>query len=172
MLLSGLLGVPAAYALARRNFPGKQLVILLFLLPMMIPPITFGIPLATVLYQAHLGGNMSGVILANLVPTVPFVVLVMIPFIEQIDPRIEAAARVFGAGTGRLFVHVLVPLLAPGHPRGAAAGAGAHHRHVRIDLLHRRARQPDAGRDALLRGRRRRRPRRTSRSTPWRSSTC
>jgi len=114
VLLSGLLGVPAAYALARRNFPGKQLVILLFLLPMMIPPITFGIPLATVLYQAHLGGNMSGVVLANLVPTVPFVVLVMIPFIEQIDPRVEAAARVFGAGTGRLFLHVLVPLLTPG----------------------------------------------------------
>jgi putative spermidine/putrescine transport system permease protein len=114
VLLSGLLGVPAAYALARRNFPGKQIVILLFLLPMLIPPITFGIPLATVLYQAHLGGNMSGVILANLVPTVPFVVLVMVPFIEQIDPRVEDAARVFGAGTGRLFLHVLVPLLAPG----------------------------------------------------------
>lgn len=114
VLLSGLLGVPAAYALARRNFPGKQVVMLLFLLPMMIPPITFGIPLATVLYQAHLGGNMTGVILANLVPTVPFVVLVMMPFIEQIDPRIESAARVFGAGTGRLFLHVLLPLLAPG----------------------------------------------------------
>jgi putative spermidine/putrescine transport system permease protein len=114
VLLSGLLGVPAAYALARRNFPGKQIVILLFLMPMMIPPITFGIPLATVLYQSHLGGNMTGVILANLVPTVPFVVLVMMPFVEQIDPRIESAARVFGAGTGRLFVHVLVPLLAPG----------------------------------------------------------
>jgi putative spermidine/putrescine transport system permease protein len=114
VLLSGLLGVPAAYALARRNFPGKRAMLLLFLLPMLIPPITFGIPLATVLYQAHLGGNISGVILANLVPTVPFVVLVMMPFIEQIDPRIEAAARVFGAGTGRLFIHVLLPLLAPG----------------------------------------------------------
>jgi len=114
VVLSGLIGVPAAYALARRNFPGKQLTTVLFLLPMMIPPITFGIPLATVLYQFHLGGTLTGVILANLVPTVPFVVLVMIPFIEQIDPRIEAAARVFGAGTGRLFVHVLVPLLTPG----------------------------------------------------------
>ncbi len=114
VLFSGLIGVPAAYALARRNFPGKQFVIVLFLLPMMIPPITYGIPLATVLYQADLGGSLSGVILSNLVPTVPFVVLVMIPFIEQIDPRIEAAARVFGAGTGRLFLHVLVPLLTPG----------------------------------------------------------
>ena len=53
-------------------------------------------------------------ILANLVPTVPFVILVMIPFIEQIDPRIEAAARVFGANTLRLFIHVLIPLLLPG----------------------------------------------------------
>jgi putative spermidine/putrescine transport system permease protein len=114
VLLSGLFGVPAAYALARRNFPGKQLMILLFLLPLMIPPITFGIPLATVLYQFGAGGTIWGVIIANLVPTVPFVILVMIPFVEQIDPRIEAAARVFGAGTGRLFVHVLMPLLAPG----------------------------------------------------------
>ena len=56
-LLSDLLGVPAAYALARRDFPGKQFVILLFLLPLMIPPITFGIPLATVLYQAHFAGR-------------------------------------------------------------------------------------------------------------------
>jgi putative spermidine/putrescine transport system permease protein len=114
VLLSGLFGVPAAYALARRNFPGKQLVMLLFLLPLMIPPITFGIPLATVLYQLGAGGTLWGVIIANLVPTVPFVILVMIPFIEQIDPRIEAAARVFGAGTGRLFIYILVPLLAPG----------------------------------------------------------
>jgi putative spermidine/putrescine transport system permease protein len=112
--LSGLLGVPAAYALARREFPGKRLIILLFLLPLLVPPITFGIPLATVLYRTGLAGSMSGVVLANLVPTVPFVILVMIPFIEQIDPRIEAAARVFGANTLRLFIHVLLPLLMPG----------------------------------------------------------
>ena len=114
VLFSGLLGVPAAYALARRNFPGKRFLVLLFLLPLMVPPITFGIPLASVLYKAGFAGSMSGVVLANLVPTVPFVILVMVPFIEQIDPRVEDAARVFGAGTFRLFIHVLLPLLAPG----------------------------------------------------------
>lgn len=112
--LSGLIGVPAAYALARRDFPGKKLVMLLFLLPLLVPPITFGIPLATVLYQTGFAGSMSGVVLANLVPTVPFVILVMIPFIEQIDTKIESAARVFGANTFKLFVHVLLPLLMPG----------------------------------------------------------
>ena len=114
VFLAGLLGVPAAYALARRDFPGKRVVILLFLLPLLIPPITFGIPLATVLYQTHLAGSLAGVVVANLVPTIPFVILVMIPFIEQIDPRIEAAARVFGASTPQLFRHVLLPLLLPG----------------------------------------------------------
>jgi putative spermidine/putrescine transport system permease protein len=114
VVVSGLIGVPAAYAMARRNFPGKNLVMALFLLPLLVPPITYGIPLATVLYQAHLAGSIWGVILANLVPTVPFVVLIMIPFVEQIDPRVEAAARVFGASTGRLFAQVLVPLLMPG----------------------------------------------------------
>lgn len=114
VVLSGLLGVPAAYALARREFPGKKLLMLLFLIPLLVPPITYGIPLATVLYQANLAGSLAGVVIANLVPTVPFVILIMIPFIEQIDPKIESAARVFGANTPRLFRYVLIPLLLPG----------------------------------------------------------
>jgi len=114
VFLALLIGVPAAYTLARRDFVGKKLLMLLFLLPLMVPPITYGIPLATVLYKAHLAGTIWGVILANLIPAAPFVILVMTPFIEQIDPNLESAARVFGAGTGRMFVHVLVPLLAPG----------------------------------------------------------
>lgn len=114
VLLSGFFGVPAAYAMARRDFPGKNATMLLFLLPLIVPPITYGIPMATVLYKAGVGGHLSGVILANLVPSVPFVILVMIPFVQQIDPRIEDAAHIFGARTFRLFVHVLLPLLAPG----------------------------------------------------------
>jgi putative spermidine/putrescine transport system permease protein len=114
VLISGFLGVTAAYALARRDFPGKRFLMLLFLLPLLIPPITFGIPLATVLYRTGLAGTFWGVVAANLVPTVPFVILVMIPFIEQIDPKLESAARVFGANTFKLFVHVLLPLLLPG----------------------------------------------------------
>jgi putative spermidine/putrescine transport system permease protein len=114
VIIAGLLGVLAAYPLARCEFPGKRAVMLLFLLPLLVPPITYGIPLATLLYRAGFAGNMSGVVLANLVPAVPFVILVMIPFIEQIDPRIEAAARVSGASTFKLFLHVLLPLLMPG----------------------------------------------------------
>jgi putative spermidine/putrescine transport system permease protein len=112
--ISVLIGVPASYVLARRSFPGRRVLYLLFLLPILMPPITYGIPLATVLYKYGFAGNLSGVVLANLVPSVPFVILTMTPFIEQIDPAIERAARMCGAGTRQMFVRILAPLLVPG----------------------------------------------------------
>ncbi len=114
VLLSIALGVPAAYALARVQFRGKRFALLVFLLPLMVPPVTYGIPMATVMYKVGLAGTLPGVILANLVPALPFVILVMTPFIEQIDPNLEAAARIFGANTWRYFRYVLLPLLVPG----------------------------------------------------------
>ena len=114
VVLAMLIGLPAAYALARRDFAGKRLLTGLFLLPLMIPPITYGIPLATVMYQLNLAGTMTGVIIANLLPALPFVILVMTPFIEQIDTNLESAARVFGAKSSQVFRYVLVPLLMPG----------------------------------------------------------
>jgi len=114
VVLSLMVGVPASYTLARRKFPGKQALSMLFLLPILVPPIAYGIPLATVLYKFHLAGSITGVVLANLVPSIPFVVFTMTPFIEQIDPKIEQAARVCGAGTATVLTRVLAPLLVPG----------------------------------------------------------
>src|SRR5262249_6249931 len=62
VVIAGLVGVVTAYALARRDFPGKRAVVLLFLLPLLIPPLTYGIPLATVLYSLGLGGTLTGVV--------------------------------------------------------------------------------------------------------------
>ena len=81
VVISAIVGVPAAYQLARRNFPGKKLVLGLFLLPVLMPPMTYGIPLATVMYNFGLGRTLIGVILVNVVPAVPFVILTMTPFI-------------------------------------------------------------------------------------------
>jgi putative spermidine/putrescine transport system permease protein len=114
VVISILVGVPASYVLARSNFPFKRVVMGLFLLPVLIPPITFGIPLATVMYNFGLGRTVLAVILVNLVPSVPFVIITMTPFIEQINPSIENAARMCGAGMRQVFVRVLGPLLIPG----------------------------------------------------------
>ena len=114
VILSLLVGVPAAYALARLEFRGKGLVFLLLLLPIMVPPITYGIPLATMLYEYDIAGRLIGVIIANLVPAFPFVVVIMVPFIEQIDPNLERAASMLGASRLQVFLRVLMPLAIPG----------------------------------------------------------
>lgn len=112
--LSLLIGIPAAYALARMEFRGKGLVLLLLLLPIMVPPITYGIPLATMLYEYDIAGRLIGVILANLAPAFPFVIVIMVPFIEQIDPNLERAASMLGASRFKIFTRVLLPLAIPG----------------------------------------------------------
>ena len=114
IVVSVLVGVPAAYMLARRNFPLKRTITLLFLLPVLMPPITYGIPLATVMYNIGLGRTLTAVILVNLVPSIPFVIMTMTPFIEQINPTIENAARMSGAGMRQVFTRILLPLLIPG----------------------------------------------------------
>ncbi|MBN9328424.1 ABC transporter permease subunit [Cellulomonas sp. 73-145] len=114
IVVSVVVGVPAAYLLARRNFPFKRAVTLLFLLPVLMPPITYGIPLATVMYNLDLSRTLTAVILVNLVPSVPFVIMTMTPFIEQINPAIESAARMSGARMRQVFTKILFPLLVPG----------------------------------------------------------
>lgn len=114
IVVSVVVGVPASYLLARRTFPLKRLVTLLFLLPVLMPPITYGIPLATVMYNLGLARTVTAVILVNLVPSVPFVIMTMTPFIEQINPTIESAARMCGATMRRVFTRILFPLLVPG----------------------------------------------------------
>jgi putative spermidine/putrescine transport system permease protein len=114
IIISVLVGVPAAYLLARRSFPFKKAITLLFLLPVLMPPITYGIPLATVLYNFGLGRTLTAVILVNLVPSIPFVIMTMTPFIEQINPTIESAARMSGASMRQVFTKILMPLLIPG----------------------------------------------------------
>jgi putative spermidine/putrescine transport system permease protein len=114
IVVSVAVGVPAAYMLARRSFPFKKAVTLLFLLPVLMPPITYGIPLATVMYNVGLGRTLTAVILVNLVPSIPFVIMTMTPFIEQINPAIENAARMSGANMRKVFTKILFPLLVPG----------------------------------------------------------
>jgi putative spermidine/putrescine transport system permease protein len=106
-------GFGAAYVLARNEFRFKGLLLTLYLLPMLLPPLVYGIPLATVLLK-YLGGGLPSVILINLVPVVPFVILILRPFVEQVDVSLEAASRMLGANRFQTFWRVMLPLMAPG----------------------------------------------------------
>ncbi|HEX2914528.1 MAG TPA: ABC transporter permease [Chloroflexia bacterium] len=113
-IISLLIGFPAAYVLARKQFRFKAVLTGLYLLPMMIPPLAYGIPLATLLIRWGLGGTLIGVIIINLVPVVPFVILILAPFIEQVDLSLESASRMLGANRFQTFMRVVLPLVIPG----------------------------------------------------------
>jgi putative spermidine/putrescine transport system permease protein len=112
-LISLIAGFGAAYVLARKQFRGKGLLTVLYLLPMLLPPLVYGIPLATVLIR-YLGGALPSVILINLVPVVPFVILILRPFVEQVDASLESASRMLGANRLQTFWRVIFPLMIPG----------------------------------------------------------
>ncbi|MBN8956518.1 MAG: ABC transporter permease subunit [Rhizobiales bacterium] len=108
------IGFPAAYILARRNFRAKPVLLLLYFLPLLIPQMTYGIPLATTLYKFHVGGTVAGVILAVLVPMVPLTVFILLPFFEQISLNLEWSASMLGANRLQIFRRILLPLMVPG----------------------------------------------------------
>jgi putative spermidine/putrescine transport system permease protein len=109
-----LIAFPAAYALARAEFKGKAIMLSLFLLPMIVPPMAYGLPLAMLCYKFRLAGQIAGTIIVNLVPIVPFMILVLMPFIEQVGTNLESAAKMLGAKRLTIFRKVLIPLTAPG----------------------------------------------------------
>ncbi len=111
--LAILVGFPAAYVLARKQFRFKNLLMGLYLLPMLVPPLAYGIPLATVLIR-YLGGELPSVTLVNVIPTLPFVILILIPFIEQVDVSLESASRMLGANRFQTFIRIILPLIIPG----------------------------------------------------------
>jgi putative spermidine/putrescine transport system permease protein len=117
-LLALLLGLPASYVLARRNFPFKGALMGLYMLPMLMPTLSYGIPLATLLSQVGLGdllgSSLANVIVINVVPILPFVILILTPFIEQVDVSLESASRMLGANRWQTFRRVVLPLVIPG----------------------------------------------------------
>ncbi len=116
-----VIGFPAAYVLARQEFRFKSALTALYLIPMLVPPLAYGIPLATLLLKylspisrSLVGTSLPSVVVINLVPIIPFVILILVPFIQQIDTSLESASRMLGANQLQTFVRVLLPLVVPG----------------------------------------------------------
>jgi molybdate transport system permease protein len=119
-------GTPAAYLLATRRFPGRTLAITLVELPLVLPPAVAGIGMLA----AFGAGGLLGPSLARAGVVLPFtewavvlaVTFVAAPFylrqaiaaFESVDRTLTDAARTLGAGPGRTFLRIALPLAASG----------------------------------------------------------
>ena len=115
-----ILAIPAAYALARIDFPGKRLIDTFIDLPMVLTPIALG-TLILMSWNSAIGRLLSdmgltlpftlaGVILAQFTVVVAISVRMLKATFEQIDPRQEQVARLLGCSAFESFRHITLPL--------------------------------------------------------------
>jgi multiple sugar transport system permease protein len=106
-----LLGIPAAYALARYRRTGIGVVLLL---ARMAPGIAFLIPLFVMFLELKLVGSYISLIASHLIFTLPLTVWMMVGFIEAVPIEIEKAALIDGCSVPGVLVRIIVPLTAQG----------------------------------------------------------
>ncbi|MFD4658234.1 carbohydrate ABC transporter permease [Kitasatospora sp. NPDC058444] len=114
VLVSLVVGVLAAFALARFRFAGRRAFVVVILIVQMVPLTALVIPVYLLLNDVGMTDSLTGVILTYLVFTLPFTVWMLRGFIAGVPVELEEAAMVDGCGRLGAFRRVVLPLLAPG----------------------------------------------------------
>ncbi|HZC60676.1 MAG TPA: carbohydrate ABC transporter permease [Streptosporangiaceae bacterium] len=104
----------AAYAVARLNFPGKQVLIGVSLLIAMFPAIALATPLFNIERILGLFNTWPGLIIPYIATGLPLGIYTLSAFFREIPWELEKAAKVDGATPFQAFVRVIAPLAAPG----------------------------------------------------------
>jgi multiple sugar transport system permease protein len=113
-LFAMVLGVLAAYALARVKFPGSGFYMLLMMGAQMIPPIAIVIPLYVILRKLDIYDSHFGLILVYQSFVLPLVIWLMRSYFATIPSELEDAARIDGCTRLQALVRVVLPLSGPG----------------------------------------------------------
>lgn len=134
-LLAAVLGIAGAYLLAKGRFPGRGLLEAVASLPIVLPPTVLGYYLLVTLgarspvgrawedvFGRPLVFSVAGAVVAATVSALPFCLRTARAAIEQVDPRVEAAARTLGLPEWRVALQVTLPLARRGVIAGVALG--------------------------------------------------
>ncbi len=113
-VLSLLIGVPAAYSLARTHAKGDDQVALWVLASRMAPPIAFTIPFFLAYRYLELLDTITGLVIIYLTFNLSLVIWMMRVFFESVPRSLEEAAWIDGAGVWEAFLRIILPLSAPG----------------------------------------------------------
>ncbi len=114
VLLSLVVGVPAAYALARFRFRGKENIAFTFLSFRFAPELFVILPLFIIYQRLGLIGSVFGLIWVYQLITLPLIIWVLRGFFEDVPRELDEAAQIDGASWGQVFVQVMLPLVRPG----------------------------------------------------------
>lgn len=110
-LIAVMAGIPAAYAFSRGRFRGKNLGQLLVMCPMFVPVIVVALGLYFLGTWLGTVGTRWMLILAHTMYAMPFVVIMILSGLRQVDPGLERVAMMMGASPVRIFVQIVLPQL-------------------------------------------------------------
>ena len=119
MIVSVLIGVPASYGLVRFDFPGKRLVMLLLMSPILVPVIVISLGLYLYLSRLHLVGTTAGLVVSHFAYVTPFMMMTVMAGVKKLDPALEFATTIMGANRRAVFSKVVLPQLTPSIFAGA-----------------------------------------------------
>lgn len=114
------ISVPAALAIARYRFPGREAMTALFMSPLMIPHLVLGIAFLRFFTQIGLGGTFAGLVLSHIVVVLPFALRLTLASAVGLDRSIEHAAVSLGASESVVLRRITLPLVLPGLVSGWA----------------------------------------------------
>lgn len=104
---------PAAYAVSRWQFIGKQGLLLFFLITQMFPAVLLIVPLYILFAQLNLLDNIFGLVIAYATTALPFSVWMLKNFFDTVPKELDEAARVDGFGPFQTFWRIVLPLTIP-----------------------------------------------------------
>ncbi len=114
VIVSLIIALPAAYALAHFHFRITLLVIFCLLVTQMIPTVTLATPMFLIFTKLGLLNSYAGIILADTTYAVPFNILILRAFLQSVPYELTEAAFVDGTGEWGAFFRVVIPLTVPG----------------------------------------------------------
>lgn len=118
-ILSAIIGTIAAVGFVRGEFPYKEQIATVMLLPMIISPVITGIALVRYFGTIQLPSGYPALILGHTILTLPYVFLLVRSELATFDQDLERASRVLGANPATTFRHITGPIVSPAILAGA-----------------------------------------------------
>ncbi len=111
--ISAAICLPAAYAFARMNFPGRLPLLLSFLATNAFPRFGLYVSIAIIFFRLNLIGTLAGVALIQIVNTLLLMIWIPTSAFQGVDRSLEEAALDVGASRVRVFIQITLPLVLP-----------------------------------------------------------
>lgn len=113
-VIATALAIPAALAIARNRFPGRDALSAFLLSPLMIPHIVLGVAFLRFFSTIGINGTFGGLVIGHVIVILPFALRLVLAAATGMDPAIERAAVSLGATRFAAFRRITLPLIFPG----------------------------------------------------------